>query len=162
MLTALLVLMTITAAQCSITPTGQAGSPQIRVIDAWSQAAPGGSDSTVYMELLNKGNGADILLNVEADIGTAELYENREESGVMRIGPISRIEVPAGDSVRLEPVSKYIKLIKLKHDLTPGGKVNLTLNFEQSGPVTIEVEVREGDRDLATDHTSIQGHPRNK
>lgn len=41
-------------------------------------------------------------------------------------------------------------------------KVNLTLNFEQSDPVTIEAEVREGDRDLAIDHTSIQGHPHNK
>jgi copper(I)-binding protein len=162
MLTALFVLMTITAAQCSITPTGQAGLPQIRVIDAWSQAAPGGSDSTVYMELLNKGNVADILLNVEADIGTAELYENKEESGVIRIGSIPYIEVPANASVRLESVGKYVKLINLKQDLAPGKKVNIILNFEQSGPMTVHVEVRQGDRDLGIDHTSIQGHPHNK
>ena len=43
----------------------------------------------------------------------------------------------------LKPGGLHVMLINLKQELVPGKKITLTLNFEISGPITIEAEIRE-------------------
>jgi copper(I)-binding protein len=94
--------------------------------------------------LMNEGDRADTLLSAESEVAEAvELHESKMEGDVMKMGPVSRIEVPAGGSATLEPGGLHVMLINLKQELTPGEKIPLTLNFERSGLMTIEAEVRE-------------------
>jgi hypothetical protein len=96
------------------------------------------------MTLMNEGGQPDVLLSAETDVAeVVELHETRMEGDVMKMSPISSIEVPAGGSVNLEPGGKHIMLINLKQQLTPGEKIKLILNFEKSGQKTIEAEIRE-------------------
>lgn len=97
------------------------------------------------MTLMNEGEQADVLLSVETEVAeAAELHESKLEGDVMKMSPISSIEIPSGGSVSLEPGGKHIMLINLKLPLTLGEKIPLTLNFEKSGSLTVEAQIREG------------------
>jgi copper(I)-binding protein len=54
------------------------------------------------------------------------------------------IEVPAGGEAELKPGGLHIMLIRLAEPLENGTTFPLTLNFEKSGEIEIEVPVAEG------------------
>jgi copper(I)-binding protein len=148
----LFVVVTMIAAQCS-TPSaqesapsaGQDDAPNIMVIEPWSRPSPVmAGNGAVYMTLKNEGGSADVLLGAETDVAeVVELHESKMEGDVMKMSPVPGIQVPPGSSVKLEPGGMHVMLINLQQELTPGDKITLTLQFEKSGPMAIEAEVRE-------------------
>jgi copper(I)-binding protein len=133
-----------------------ADSPQISVEDAWVRAAArmdtgndasgmdmGASTSAAYMLLQNSGKQADALISVSTDIAeTVELHTSEMKDGIMTMSMVDEIEVPARGKAEFKPAGMHIMLINLTQDLTPGQKVNLTLNFKLSGKMVVEAEVR--------------------
>ena len=96
------------------------------------------------MQLMNEGGSDDILLSAETDVAeVVELHETKMDGDVMKMSQVPNVKVPAGDSAMLEPGGLHLMLIKLKQELVPGEKITLTLNFEKSGSMTTEVEIRE-------------------
>jgi copper(I)-binding protein len=75
-----------------------------------------------------------------------------DENDVMRMGPIPNVEIPAGDSINLEPGGKHIMLLNLKQGLNPGDRITMTLTFQQTGSMIVEAEVRERDENLSMEH----------
>jgi copper(I)-binding protein len=61
---------------------------------------------------------------------------------MMGMVPVSRIEVPAGGSVELKPGGYHLMLLSLVADLKVGDKIELTLQFEKAGKITVTAEVR--------------------
>ena len=53
------------------------------------------------------------------------------------------LEVPAGGEVLLKPGGYHIMLIGMKRNLEVGDTFELELEFESSGRLTVEPEVRE-------------------
>ena len=136
----------MTAAQCGAPPTPQESvGPQIKVVEPWSRPSPmKAGNGAVYMELKNEGGRNDALLSAEADIAdVVELHETKMEGDVMKMSPVAKIEVPAGGSASLKPGGLHVMLINLKREMVAGEKVRVTLNFEESGPITVEAEIRE-------------------
>jgi len=137
------------AAQCGAAPASgtaaEESGPKIMVMEPWSRPSPmRAGNGAVYMMLMNEGNSDDVLLSVETDVAeTVELHETKMENDVMKMSPIANIPVPAGGSATLEPGGKHVMLINLKEELVSGQKIAVTLNFEKSGPVAIEAEIRE-------------------
>jgi hypothetical protein len=138
--------MGLAAAQCSTAPAEQGSAASIKVMAPWTRAAVSGSNGAVYLKLMNEGGNADVLLSAYTAVAeVVEIHQTKiDEHEVMQMVPIGRIEVPAGSSVSLEPGGKHIMLINLKQDLKPGEKITVTFNFEQSGPITLEADIREG------------------
>ncbi|MBN1993179.1 MAG: copper chaperone PCu(A)C [Anaerolineae bacterium] len=142
LLAALFILITVLAAQCGAArPDGL----QIKVVEPWARSSPMvAGNGAVFMELINEGDTDDTLLGAETDLAAVvELHETTMEGDMMKMNPVSKIEVPAGGSVRLEPGGLHLMLINLRQELVPGEKVKLILNFEISEPLTIEAEIRE-------------------
>ena len=161
----LLVTVAAVAFQCSVPATPEVAAPaasagaKIMVTDAWTRpSSMGAGNGAIYLKLMNDGNVSDVLLSAKSDIAEAvELHESKmDENGVMHMNPVPNIEVPAGGSVSLEPGGKHIMLINLKQELAPGQKVAFTLNFEKSGPVKVEAEVR-ADSGLDSGNQNMQG-----
>jgi periplasmic copper chaperone A len=50
--------------------------------------------------------------------------------------------VPASGEVALKPGSFHVMLIGLNQALTPGENFDVTLQFEQAGPVTVQANIR--------------------
>lgn len=136
--------------------------PQIRAENVWSrpaaamekaepgEATPGGmagmgSPGVVYLTLVNEGREADRLIGAKSDIAAAvELHQTTMEGGVMKMRPVSGgVEVPAGGRVEFKSGSYHIMLIGLKRNLKVGDRFTVTLEFEKSGTLTVESEVRE-------------------
>ena len=131
-------------------------APEISVMEAWSRPSPmAAGNGAVYMMLMNKGGQADTLASVSSDIAeVVELHETKMEGDVMKMAPVQGgIKVPAGGSAELKPGGLHVMLINLKEELTPGQKIKLTLNFENSDPIKVEAEVRDmGDMDQNMEH----------
>ncbi|HXV97537.1 MAG TPA: copper chaperone PCu(A)C [Anaerolineae bacterium] len=137
----LLVAAMLLATGCGM---GSNGAPKITVSDPYVPVAPG-ANGAAYLKLVNEGSSPDVLLGVESQVAEAvEMHETKlDENDVMSMSPLSKIEVPAGGSVSLEPGGKHIMLINLQQALKPGEKISLTLNFEKSGPLAVEAEIRQ-------------------
>jgi copper(I)-binding protein len=146
--TSLLVIALI-AAQCGSGATSEGSAaqggnePEITIVEPYARAAiPNGA---VFMELMNEGGSDDVLVSAETDVAnTVELHESKmDEEGVMKMSPVPNIPVPAGGAATLQPGGLHVMLMGLNRELAVGDKFSVTLNFEKSGPKTIEVEVRD-------------------
>src|SRR6056297_2052518 len=62
---------------------------------------------------------------------------------MMGMREIDALDVPAGETVSLEPGGYHLMLLELADDLVPGESFDLTLEFADAGEVTVTVEVRE-------------------
>lgn len=128
---------------------GQAGMDKMSKMDKMSgekggMGAMGGTGTgAVYVTLSNSGAQADALVSASTDAArTVELHETRQEGGVMKMRPVKTIPVPAGGTTELKPGGYHIMLMGLTHDLKPGDKVAVTLEFEHGGQMRVEAPIR--------------------
>jgi copper(I)-binding protein len=143
----------VAAAQSS--PTG--GDP-IHLSQAWARRAPmqaqpgsghghgqagGSGNGAVYVSIENRGSEPDTLLAAASDAATTvELHETRQEGGVMRMRPLSKVDLPPGGRLDMKPGGHHIMLLGLTRDLHPGDTVTVRLRFEKAGERVIEAPVR--------------------
>ena len=140
--TAYCVLLTGVLVACGVqAPAG----PSIQASEVWSRPAAVGSTGVVYLTLTNEGRQPDRLIGAKSDVAQAvELHRTTMEGGVMKMQPIAGgVEVPARSRVIFEPGGAHIMLIGLKRDLKAGDRFSVALDFEKTGTLTAESEVRE-------------------
>ena len=118
----------------------------IAVTNAWARATvPAQRVGGVYMEIRSAAPAR--LLSVSSLVAArAEIHGMKMEGGVMKMFPVDGIDLPAGKTVKLEPGGYHVMLMDLKHGLTTGESVPLTLTFESSRKtrhsIGIKAEVR--------------------
>jgi copper(I)-binding protein len=104
--------------------------------------APGQPTGGAYLRVENHGAQADRLVSASADVSkSVELHEMKMEGDVMRMRQVDGVDVPAGQSVVLEPGGVHVMLIGLKAPLKQGDRFPMTLRFEKAGEVKVEVVV---------------------
>lgn len=122
----------------------------------------GAKSAAGYMGISNEGDQADRLIGIEVDFAAqATLHMSQiSADGVATMTPVAGLEIPANDTVVLEPGGYHIMLIGLKQTLTVGDMLPATLVFEQGGRVQIEfmVDPADGAVDHSTMNHSAQGH----
>lgn len=122
---------------------GACGAPaELAVEDAWARLpAASGRPGAAYLTV--KG-GADetALTAVESPAAErAELHEMAHEGGVMRMGAVARIAVPAGGEVRLAPGGYHVMLFGLRPGQNAGGTLPLILRFANGTSLTTEAKL---------------------
>lgn len=101
------------------------------------------ANGAAYMLIANQGETNDKLLSVSSDVAQfVEVHKTEMQDGVMRMQQVEFIEIPAKSQVELKPGGYHVMLIGLKRDLVPGEKIQLLLNFEKAGEISVEAEVR--------------------
>lgn len=119
----------------------------VYLFDAWARATPEGAPTgAVFGLLVNLSAEDDTLIGASTDAAEAvELHEVVMGAGdVMQMRPVeSGFAVGAGDYLELKPGGYHIMLINLKQPLVAGETLDLTLNFEHLGEVSITVPIRE-------------------
>lgn len=146
-LAALLILVGLTACPA------EDAEPRIEVADVWARpgmAGEGGmghqaGTGAVFMTLDNQGHESDRLLSARTDVAQAvEIHETTIKGDVARMQQVTGgIEIPAQGQIVLKPGGYHVMLIGLLHDLLVGDRFLLTLTFEKSDDVTLQVEVRQ-------------------
>ena len=142
---------------------GGPSGPSIQAEDVWSRPAmmmkesegtsEGGmgqgmgmaGTGAVFMVLKNKGGEADRLVGGQTDVAkVVEIHETVMKGEVMKMQMLANgLEVPAKGEVLLKPGGYHVMLIGMTRDLKVGDTFSLDLQFEKSGTITVEPEVRE-------------------
>ncbi|MEU4797154.1 copper chaperone PCu(A)C [Streptomyces sp. NPDC023327] len=123
----------------SAAASAAAKQPDLRIGGAYIPEPTMADMAAGYFTLTNKG-GADRLTSVTSDVaGSITLHST--EGGAMK--ERKSFEVPAGGKLELAGGGNHLMLENLKRKLKRGERVPLTLRFQKSDPITIEVPVKE-------------------
>jgi copper(I)-binding protein len=98
--------------------------------------------AAAYMTITNNGDDAASLISVSTDVAEfVEIHATTIENDIARMSPVDELDIPAGNSVALEPGGYHIMLINLTRDLIPGETIALKLKFASNIEMTIDVPV---------------------
>lgn len=116
----------------------------IEVQDAYVRAVPPGQQtSAAFMTITNHGDEDRALLAAQSDKAeVVELHTHRMEDGMMRMRRVDQIDLPAGQTVNLEPGGLHVMLIGLTETLASGDEVNLMLGFDGGEQQTLSLPVK--------------------
>jgi copper(I)-binding protein len=119
-----------------------AADTSITISHAWARAtAASAMTGGAFLTLTAKG-GADTLVGASTPVAkTAELHRTADQNGVMKMLPVPKLALPAGQAVTFKPGGYHIMLMGLKHPLKRGESFPLTLRFEHAAPQTVSVAV---------------------
>jgi hypothetical protein len=131
-----------------LTGCSTTSGPDISIENAWGRPSPKvATAGAFYLIIKNNGNEGDKLVAGESPAcGVVELHESyMTEDGAMGMRPVEGgfIEVPAGGEVELKIGGLHIMCIDKLEDFTEGSVIPLTLNFEKSGDITFDIEIRQ-------------------
>lgn len=118
---------------------------QIEVHDAYARATSAGAQSgAAYFVLHNHGDADDRLIGAASPAAQkVALHTHREDdAGVMRMIHVQEgFALPADGEIIFERGSHHVMFMGLTQSFEQGAIVPLTLIFEKSGEVAIEVPV---------------------
>lgn len=122
-----------------------AQAAEITISDPYARAVPPGQpNSAVFLSLTNSSAQDRALVGAASPAaGVTELHTHVNESGMMRMSRIDRIELPAGQTVTLKPGGLHVMLIGLKQSLEPGATIDLTLIYDDGSNLSVQVPVRQ-------------------
>lgn len=122
---------------------GESGTPDLRVGPART-AVPAAGVSQLVLTIENVGDGADRLVEAATDRALAvEIHETRiddEGRAVMELRA-DGVALPAGSTTRFRPGGLHLMLVVPDASVVLGGTLPVTLTFDRSPPVTVEVAV---------------------
>ena len=116
----------------------------------------GAKSAAAYMAISNEGATAIRLIGIESAAAKKITLHNTEHGsdGVARMQPVAGIEIPAGETVVLEPGGLHVMLMGLTGPLKEGDMVPATFHFEPAGPIAVEFMIDPAD---GADHSKM-GH----
>lgn len=124
------------------------------VREAWiREAPPGASVLAGYLQLENRGSEALVLDALSSrDFGRIELHRTLVEQGLARMLPVGQLEIPAGESVILEPGGMHLMLFNPGRPLLAGDRVDFSIQLVNGASHAFEATVRRGVADEAHQH----------
>lgn len=110
---------------------------------AWiREAPPAASVMAGYMTLVNAGDTPLIVTSISSpDFNDAEIHRTVVEDGVARMLPVSQLEIPANNPVRLEPGGLHLMLFEPQRPLPAGETVTLIIHRSNDNQVTATAKV---------------------
>jgi copper(I)-binding protein len=113
-------------------PSSVAGEAQLHeTTDAGSMDSTDSMDSSDSMDSTGSTDSTDSMDST--DSGT----------GMMGMKEVDQIDIPAGETVTLEPGGYHIMLIDLAKPIESGDTVPVTLDFEKAGKIEVDATARE-------------------
>jgi copper(I)-binding protein len=104
--------------------------------------------ASVFLEIVNNGNGADTLISARVDIpGTLTELHDTDDGKMVKT---EDIPIPPGGAVRLRPGGPHIMIFKLPKDVKTGSTLPLTILFKKSGEKKVSVIIADDYRNSST------------
>lgn len=120
-----------------------AEADQVSAADAYVRAVPPGQPNSASFMILSNGSSSDIVLKgAESPAAkVVELHTHTMSDGMMRMRQVEKIDLPAGQSVQLQPGGLHVMMIGLQQKLVPGEQIDLTLVFGDGSKLPLKVPV---------------------
>ena len=128
-------LVPILAASLLGSCTNQPAPEAVQVKNVWVRIAPvAGRPSGLYF-VMRGGRENDRLIAISSpDAQRIELHDSRMEGGMMRMTPLSRIDIPAGGEVTFSPAGKHGMVFGLE-SVRAGERLRLRFTFASGARV---------------------------
>ena len=139
----ILVATALTIAAILTSATG-AGANDVMVTNAFARASstPAAKAGAAYVTITNHGAAPDRLLSASTPAArSSQLHRTVMSGDVMKMEPVDRLDIPAGDTVEMKPGGLHIMLMGLMGPLKEGDTIEIELSFEKAGDVTVKVPV---------------------
>lgn len=124
----------------------QAGDLYIKHPYATPTPATGKNGAVYFKSINNSGKTADQLISAKTTVADRiEIHEMKMDGDVMKMRPLSSIDIPAGAEVSFakgNPNGYHLMLMGLKRPLKDGDKFSVWLTFKKGAEVEVEVWVQ--------------------
>ena len=125
----------------SLAATALAEDASVQVEHPWARPSAG-QTGAVYMTIANTGPVDDRLVSAATPVADqAQLHTEVNDKGIIKMRPVSAIDVKPGGQTMLKPGGLHLMLIGLKQPLKVGESFPLTLTFEKAGTLDVTVSV---------------------
>ena len=117
---------------------------EIHILDTYARAAsPMAKTGAAFMMIENIGGADDRLIGASSPAAqTVQMHTHREEGGVMKMLHLEEgLPVPAGETVMLQRGGHHLMFMGLTESFEQGKMIPLTLIFETSGEITVDVPI---------------------
>jgi len=130
-------------------------SGEASVGDAWGRPTPDAAANTAFYLTITGGSSDDTLVSASTDAcGEVQLHETTMTDGSMGMQEVEGgIAVPAGGTVILEPGGLHVMCMAVTQPLVVGDSVDLVLEFDEAGAVSVTAEIRDEAEDM--DHMDM-------
>jgi copper(I)-binding protein len=116
----------------------------IQVTDVWARPGLQEGNTGVFFIIDNPASTEDRLLSAQSSIAAiVELHKTEMKDDVMQMIKQDYVDIPANGQVIFKPGDLHVMLIDLSSPLNVGDTFEITLVFEHSGEITLEVPVQE-------------------
>jgi copper(I)-binding protein len=128
---------------CATTTSAEDTSSKMKVSNAWARATvPSAKNGTVFLTMTAPPSLSDKLIAARsAAAERVQVHKHVMENGIAKMQSVAAIEVAAGKAVTLDPHGLHLMLVGLKSPLKEGDRITLTLVFDKSGDLRVEVPV---------------------
>ena len=111
----------------------------IEVSNSWARLIPNGMGA-LFLDLQNSHSESDILIRASSpNAKSVMLHQTERKNNITSMKHLMHgIKIPANENVSLKPGSYHIMLSGLDKNLKLGDKIQVTLEFNNIGPVTLE------------------------
>lgn len=127
-------------------PLSAAGSSDdIRIERPWSRVTPPGTPvGAGYMTIVNPADEPDRLIGAESPAaGRVQIHRSVKKDGQSSmIHQKDGVVVPPEGRIEFRPGDYHLMLMELEEPLEEGERVPVTLRFERTGSVDVELVVR--------------------
>ena len=131
------------AALALVVSVAVAEGSEAKISDAWIRALPSGLPAGGYFTLHNGGAKALTLTGASsAACGMLMLHKSDNTGGMMHMEDVTKVDVPAGGTVKFAPGGYHLMCMDPAPSIKPGGKVNVTLSFSDGSSVGAAFAVR--------------------
>lgn len=128
-------------------PASEAGPDAMPMGGSMEEEESMEGDSTITTAMMDDSTTTAMMDDSSTTAMGGEGDDMGGEGGGMAEGmvmqPVERIELPAGETVSLEPGGYHIMLLQLAEPLVAGDTFDVTLTFENAPEQTVTVEVRD-------------------
>ncbi|SEM89732.1 hypothetical protein SAMN04488077_10982 [Roseovarius tolerans] len=135
---------TLFAALAGLTLAAPAMAQEIHVLDTYARSAsPMAKTGAAFMLIENIGDAPDRLIAVKSTAAKkVELHTHREQGGVMKMVHVEEgFELGAGETLFLQRGGHHVMFMGLTEPFEQGKTIPLTLVFETSGEITLDIPV---------------------
>jgi periplasmic copper chaperone A len=119
-----------TAAMFSSLGTAHAATT---VADAWVRGTVAQQQASGAFMRITSAEGGKLVSVSSPVAANVEVHEMKMDGGVMKMGAVPSLDLPAGQAVELKPGGYHVMLMGLKQQLKAGDSVPLTLTVEGKG-----------------------------
>jgi len=136
--------------------TTSAHAHHLMVSDAWIPEAPPVTPVMAgFMTIKNSSNKTAEIVSISSkDFGRVEMHLSKEENGIARMLPQSKLTIPAHGKLTLKHGSYHLMLFKPQHRLKDGDSAELVLKLKSGDSFSVEFIIEKSAMQM--DHSQHQ------